>query len=89
METVALECKAKPDPDYNILFFYTDPKEEEDIIQSLRSFARLPAKTPLLAVLDIPRGKQYVSDADKIIEATVREMVKGFREQSLEGQHLS
>lgn len=88
LEAVALECNEKYDADPPILFFYTNPKEEDDIVQSLCLFARLPAKIPLLALLDVPRQMKYVSDADVIDKGAVQEMVKGFREQSLEGRPL-
>ena len=89
LEGVALECNAKSDADSRILFFYTNPNEEEEIIKSLCSFAKLPAKPPLLALLDVPREMKYVSDADVIDKGVVQEMVKGFREQSLEGQPVN
>lgn len=88
LEAVALEWKQNSEPDSTILFFYTNPKEEGDIIQSLCSFAKIPVKTPLLALLDVPRQMQYVSAADVVEQSAVQEMVKGFREQSLEGQPL-
>jgi nucleoredoxin len=89
MEAVAVEYyKEKTNEDPTILFFYTNPKEEEHIAQSLRSFARIPDKIPVLVVLDIPQQKQYLSSADVIDEKAVREMVEGYKADSLEGMPL-
>ena len=86
---VVLECKSKPDQDSSpILFFYTNPKEDDEIVQSLYSFAKLTAKPPLLVLFDIPDQKRYVSEATDVNEKAVREIVEGYREQSILGEQL-
>ena len=89
LAVVALECK-KETPGSDLLFFYTG-SEDEELVKSLRTFAKIPNKTPqadVLALVDIPNQKKYVSDAKEIDEKAVRDMVKGYNEGSLQGEPL-
>ena len=86
MEVVALESKKGPDPD---LHFYYAVSDEFECIPSLRVFAKLPNKTPLLAIVDIPKQVTYVSEAAEINESAVRDMVNAYRNGLLTGQQLS
>ena len=64
--------------DLNLLFFYAGSEDDDDdIVASLRTFAALPDKKPLLVILDIPNQMKYVSD-DEVSEKSVRNMVEGY-----------
>lgn len=38
-------------------FYHSDDKDEDDVGNSLKSFANLPSETPLLVLLDIPNQR--------------------------------
>lgn len=87
MEIVALEYKKEPDPELH--FYYAVSEDDFKCITSLRVFAKLPNKTPLLAIVDIPKQVTYVSEAAEIDENAVRDMINGYKGGSLSGQPLS
>ena len=83
MEAIAVEYLK--DQNFPLLFFYVD--SEDGIIQSLRTFAKLPSETPLLAIVDIPNQVKYVLD-DKVSEESVHKMIADYQANSLHGSSL-
>lgn len=75
MTAVAVDYE---ETDLNLLFFFAGSEDEDDdTVKSLRTFAALPKKTPLLVIVDIPNQMKYVSD-DEVSETSVRNMVEGY-----------
>lgn len=88
LEIVAKKFK-HDNPSSNLLFFYANAKEGPDsVAASLISFADLPKRTPLLAIVDIPNQRKYVSETESVTEDVVRDMVEVFNSGSLEGSPL-
>lgn len=87
MEVVAVEFK-KANPDSDLLFLCAGKDDDDDIAASLRSFAKFPNKTPLLALVDIPSQMGYASDAEVVNEQELRAMVKSYKEGTLQGKSL-
>lgn len=81
------KCK-ESNTDPEVLFFYTDVDEEDDIPASLRSFAKLPEKNPLLALVDIPGQTVYVVEEDQLGEKQVRNLFEGYQKKTIEGRPL-
>lgn len=87
LETVAKKFK-DDHPNSELLFFYACVNEGQDVAASLIQFADLPKKTPLLAIIDIPNQKKYLSETVSITEDTVRNMIEVFQRGELEGNPL-
>lgn len=91
LEPVAKEhiskCK-ETNADEQVLFFYTDMDDDDDIPASLRSFAKLPDKNPLLTLVDIPDQMVYVKDEDQLGETQVRELLEDYQNKSITGRPL-
>ena len=87
MEVVAVEFK-KANHDSDLLFFCAGKDDDDDIAGSLRSFAKFPNKTPLLALVDIPNQIGYTSDAEVVNQQVVHDMVKSYKEGTLQGKPL-
>ena len=81
------KCK-ESNADPEVLFFYTDKEDEDDIATSLRSFAKLPDKNPLLTLVDIPEQMLYVVDEKPLGEKQVRDLLEGYQKKTLEGRPL-
>ena len=85
----AAEHYEKVTTDPEVLFFYTDADDEDDLTSSLRSFANLPPKkTPLLALIDIPAQKQYTCEADVVVQKDVQDLLEGYEKNTIEGKSL-
>ena len=88
---IAEEYRAKwkaADTDPKVLFFYAgDGDDEDDIVDSLRQFAHLPA-APLLAIIDIPSQQVFTNEEKNINEKVVRDMVEAFLNKKLTGKPL-
>ena len=81
------KCK-ESDADPEVIFFYTDLDDDDDIPTSLRSFAKLPEKNPLLALVDIPGQKVYVVEEGQLGEKQVRDLLEGYQKKTIEGKPL-
>lgn len=86
MEIVAKKFK-HDNPDSDLLFFYAG-EDPDSVAASLITFADLPKRMPLLAIIDIPNQKKYVSEAESITEDTVRDMVQVYNSGELKGTSL-
>lgn len=54
--------KAKGEEQELFFFHASDKSDEDDLVQSLRSFANLPKDNPLLALINIPDQCLYLGD---------------------------
>lgn len=76
--------KAK-DEEQELYFFYaSDKSDEDDLVQSLRSFANLPKDNPLLALFNIPDQCLYLGDLAQ--EQDRKKYVTDFLQQYHEGK---
>ena len=76
-----------------LCFFYCSKEEDageddEEIVTSLRNFAKLPERLPLLSIIDIPGQKVYVSDKTTIDAGVVEEFVRSYEAKTLSGKPL-
>lgn len=78
MTVIALEVQ-KENPGFDLHFYYLVTEDDGGFIQSFRQFAELPNRTPLLAIVDIPKQIKYVSEITEIDENTVRTMVNDYK----------
>ena len=71
-------------------FFYTGTGDgsDDDIVQSLRQFASLPTRNPLLTIIDIPDQKTYTSEETEVDENVVRAFLEGYFNKTIEGKAL-
>ena len=84
----AAEHYDKVTTDPEVLFFYTDKDDEDDITSSLRSLANLPTKNPLLVLINIPAQKQYTCEADVVVQKDVQDLLEGYEKNTIEGKSL-
>ena len=76
-----------------LCFFYCSKGEDEEdeddeIVTSLRNFAKLPDRLPLLVIIDIPSQQVFVSDKTTIDAAAVEEFVRSYEGKTLQGNPL-
>ena len=71
-------------------FFYagTGDGSDDDIVQSLRHFASLPDRDPLLCIIDIPDQKTFTCDEAEVNEKTIRKFLEGYFNKTLDGKAL-
>ncbi len=70
------------------LIFYNAGNDEDELSQSLRSFAALSDRNPLLAIVDIPNQEVFQSEATDVDEAAVREFIEGYLKRTITGKPL-
>ncbi|XP_019615122.1 PREDICTED: nucleoredoxin-like [Branchiostoma belcheri] len=71
------------DPD--LFFFYAG---EDEIVDSLRDFASLEDRDPLLVILDIPDQKIYVCPEEEVTQEVAKDFVEKYQAGSLEPKAL-
>ncbi|KAK3084014.1 hypothetical protein FSP39_006734 [Pinctada imbricata] len=71
--------------DQDLLFFFA---ADDEIVDSVRKFAHLDNRCPLLVVLDCPESKVYISPETKITKEVVRDFVQGYSAGTLEFKSL-
>lgn len=72
-----------------IQFYYGGITEgEDDVGDQLRTFADLPMKLPVLAILDLPNATKYVCDKKAITKQVVSDFLSGYRQGTLPKQDL-
>ena len=71
-------------------FFYTGTGDgsDDDIVQSLRQFANLPTRNPLLTIIDIPDQQRFTCDEKDVNEQVIRQFVEGYINKTIEGKPL-
>ena len=71
-------------------FFYTGTGDgsEDDIVQSLRQFASLPTRNPLLTIIDIPDQQTFTCEEKDLNEQAIREFLEGYINKTIEGKPL-
>ena len=68
--------------DERLVFMYSGPKTE-DLGTSLRNFVKLPDKTPVLFIVNIPEQKKYICEEDSITADVIRRVVEEFKTEKL------
>eukprot|EP00731_Ephydatia_muelleri_P022587 Em0015g170a len=86
------DCKQQ-EKEVELCFFYCSKGEDEEdeddeIVTSLRNFAKLPDRLPLLVIIDIPSQQVFVSDKTTIDAAAVEEFVRSYEGKTLQGNPL-
>ena len=76
--------KAKEEEQELYFFYASDSSDEDDLVQSLRSFANLPKDNPLLALINIPDQCLYLGDLKD--EEDRKKFVTKFLQQYHEGK---
>ncbi|XP_011410186.1 PREDICTED: nucleoredoxin-like [Amphimedon queenslandica] len=72
-----------------IQFYYGGITEgEDDVGDQLRTFADLPMKLPVLAIIDLPNAAKYVCDKKTITKQVVSDFLNGYRQGTLPKQDL-
>ena len=67
-----------------IQFYYGGITEgEDDVGEQLRTFADLPERLPVLAILDLPNAAKYVCDKKTITKQVVSDFLNGYRQGTL------
>lgn len=75
------EEESEAEREGKLKFFYTGPNSsEDDIGGSLRGFLRLPDRTPLVFITNIPEQSKFVCDEDDITSGVVQELVDNYKQ---------
>ena len=62
--------------------------DDDDIVTSLRNFAKLPERLPLLVIIDIPGQEVFISDATTVDAAVVGAFAHSYERKELKGNRL-
>lgn len=80
------KCKSDDSGEYR--FYVAGEDDDDDIVNSLRRFAKLPTKTPLLVIVDIPSQQVFVCEEDEVNDEVVRRFLEGYTKKEIVGKAL-
>lgn len=81
------DCKSQ-EKKQELRFFFASQVEDDGVVESLREFAGLPVKNPLMAITDIPQQQVFISDKAPDTQEIVSDFLQGYLNSSLTGKAL-